>query len=60
MATVSIWVERRPPAYRHLTASRKPILQRPQAVARATRYDKLAAVYRGGVVLRAVTIWSRL
>jgi transposase len=25
----------------------------------ATRYDKLAAVYRGGVVLRAITIWLR-
>lgn len=23
----------------------------------ATRYDKLAAVYRGGVVLRAITLW---
>ena len=23
----------------------------------ATRYDKLAAVYRGAVVLRAITIW---
>lgn len=23
----------------------------------ATRYDKLAVVYRGGVVLRAITIW---
>jgi putative transposase len=23
----------------------------------ATRYDKLASVYRGGVVLRAITIW---
>jgi transposase len=23
----------------------------------ATRYDKLAAIYRGGVVLRAITIW---
>ncbi len=23
----------------------------------ATRYDKLAATYRGGVVLRAITIW---
>lgn len=23
----------------------------------ATRYDKLAAVYRGGVLLRAITIW---
>lgn len=23
----------------------------------ATRYDRLAAVYRGGVVLRAITIW---
>jgi transposase len=25
----------------------------------ATRYDKLAIVYRGGVVLRAVTIWLK-
>lgn len=25
----------------------------------ATRYDKLASVYRGAVVLRAITIWLR-
>jgi len=25
----------------------------------ATRYAKLAVVYRGGVVLRAITIWIR-
>ena len=25
----------------------------------ATRYDKLAIVYRGGAVLRAITIWTR-
>jgi len=25
----------------------------------ATRYDKLACIYRGGVVLRAITIWLR-
>ncbi len=25
----------------------------------ATRYDKLAAIYRGGVVLRAITLWLR-
>ncbi|KMS84253.1 transposase, partial [Streptomyces regensis] len=25
----------------------------------ATRYDKLAAVYRGGIVLRAITLWLR-
>ena len=25
----------------------------------ATRYDKLAVVSRGGVVLRAITIWLR-
>ncbi len=25
----------------------------------ATRYDKLAIVYRGGVVLRAITIWLK-
>ena len=24
----------------------------------ATRYDKLAIVYRGGAVLRAITIWA--
>ncbi len=24
----------------------------------ATRYDKLAVVYRGGAVLRAITIWT--
>jgi transposase len=25
----------------------------------ATRYDKLAAIYRGGVVLRAIILWLR-
>ena len=25
----------------------------------ATRYDKLATIYRGGVVLRAIVIWLR-
>jgi len=25
----------------------------------ATRYDKLALTYRGGAVLRAITIWLR-
>ncbi|RJT90283.1 IS5/IS1182 family transposase, partial [Cryobacterium melibiosiphilum] len=25
----------------------------------ATRYDKLALTYRGGAVLRAITIWSK-
>ena len=25
----------------------------------ATRYDKLATTYRGGVVLRAIAIWLR-
>ena len=25
----------------------------------ATRYDKLAVIYRGGIVLRAITIWLR-
>ena len=25
----------------------------------ATRYDKLALTYRGGVILRAITIWLR-
>jgi len=31
-------------------------LKRNRAV--ATRYDKLAVVYRGGAVLRAITIWT--
>jgi putative transposase len=26
----------------------------------ATRYDKLAIVYRGGAILRAMTIWTRV
>lgn len=25
----------------------------------ATRYDKLALIYRGGVVLRAIIIWAK-
>ena len=25
----------------------------------ATRYDKLAPTYRGGVVLRAITLWLK-
>ena len=25
----------------------------------ATRYDKLATVYRGGIVLRAILMWLR-
>jgi hypothetical protein len=40
------------------TQRHRAILQRPQQWrGLATRYDKLAAVYRGGVVLRAITIW---
>jgi transposase len=26
----------------------------------ATRYDKLAVTYRGGVVLRAITVWLKV
>ena len=25
----------------------------------ATRYDNLAVIYRGGVILRAITIWLK-
>jgi hypothetical protein len=25
----------------------------------ATRYDKLAVIYRGGAILRAITIWLK-
>ena len=52
----------RPPAFDPLTYKNRNVIERSfnnhkQWRGIATRYDKLAAVYRGGVVLRAITIW---
>ena len=52
----------RPPAFDSAAYKRRNVVERSfndhkQWRGLATRYDKLAAVYRGGVVLRAITIW---
>lgn len=54
----------RPPAFDPLTYKDRNVVERSfndhkQWRGLATRYDKLASVYRGGVVLRAITIWLR-
>ena len=54
----------RPPAFDSLAYKGRNVIERSfndhkQWRGLATRYDKLAAVYRGGVVLRAITIWLR-
>ena len=54
----------RPPAFDAATYKDRNVIERSfndhkQWRGLATRYDKLAAVYRGGVVLRAITIWLR-
>lgn len=54
----------RPPTFDHLTYQRRNVIERSfndhkQWRGLATRYDKLATVYRGGIVLRAITIWLR-
>lgn len=54
----------RPPAFDPITYKDRNVVERSfndhkQWRGLATRYDKLAAVYRGGVVLRAITIWLR-
>lgn len=54
----------RPPAFDAATYKGRNVVERSfndhkQWRGLATRYDKLAAVYRGGVVLRAITIWLR-
>src|SRR6266545_4284106 len=51
----------RPPAFDAKTYEGRNVIERSfnnhkQWRGLATRYDKLAAVYRGGVVLRAITI----
>jgi transposase len=52
----------RPPAFDPLNYKGRNVIERSfndhkQWRGIATRYDKLAAVYRGGVVLRAITVW---
>ncbi len=54
----------RPPAFDARTYKDRNVIERSfndhkQWRGLATRYDKLARVYRGGVVLRAITIWLR-
>ncbi len=54
----------RPPAFNAETYKKRNTVERAFNVFKqwrglATRYDKLALTYRGGVVLRAITIWLR-
>ena len=54
----------RPPSFDAQTYKRRNVIERSfndhkQWRGLATRYDKLAIVYRGGVVLRAVILWLR-
>lgn len=54
----------RPPAFDATAYRGRNVIERSfndhkQWRAIATRYDKLAAVYRGAVVLRAITIWLK-
>lgn len=54
----------RPPAFDPVAYKGRNVVERSfndhkQWRGLATRYDKLAATYRGGVVLRAITIWLR-
>lgn len=54
----------RPPAFDATTYKGRNVVERSfndhkQWRGLATRYDKLATVYRGGVVLRAITLWLR-
>jgi transposase len=54
----------RPPAFNPAVYKSRNVIERSfndhkQWRGLATRYDKLARVYRGGVVLRAITIWLR-
>lgn len=54
----------RPPAFDSVAYKGRNVIERSfndhkQWRGLATRYDKLATVYRGGVVLRSVMIWLR-
>ena len=52
----------RPPKFDKVTYKNRNVVERSfndhkQWRGIATRYDKHAAIYRGGVVLRAITLW---
>ena len=52
----------RPPAFDPVIYKRRNVVERSFNRIKdwrglATRYDKLAITYRGGVVLRAITLW---
>ncbi len=54
----------RPPSFDEEAYERRTVIERCfEAFKRwraiATRYDKLALTYRGGVILRAITIWLK-
>ena len=54
----------RPPTFDKLSYKRRNVIERCFEVFKqwrgvATRYDKLALTYRGGVVLRAIIIWAK-
>nr|MDQ2839263.1 transposase [Actinomycetota bacterium] len=54
----------RPVSYDHETYKSRNTVERSfnlfkQWRGLATRYDKLALTYRGGIVLRAITIWLK-
>jgi putative transposase len=53
----------RPPAFDAADYKHRNVIERGFNVTKqwrglATRYDKLAIIYRGGAVLRAITIWA--
>ncbi|WP_026820616.1 transposase, partial [Arthrobacter castelli] len=55
----------RPPAFDAEDYKRRNVVERAFNVYKqwrglATRYDKLALTYRGGTVLRAITMWTNL
>lgn len=45
--------------YKHRNAVERSFNDHKQWRGIATRYDKLGTVYRGGIVLRAITLWLR-
>ena len=54
----------RPPLFDPATYKERNVIERSfnhhkQWRGLATRYDKLATIYRGGIVLRAITLWLR-
>lgn len=48
-----------PEVYKHRNAVERSFNDHKQWRGIATRYDKLGTLYRGGIVLRAITLWLR-